>query len=108
MSDDKHRYWRDQLKGIAAELSRLAIACDIDVSEKGVSARILNGDTSVCRRRNPEAFSKLQMHLKALFPLQDRMMESVGVEETFDMRDEVWGDILALRALGSGAKKPED
>ena len=36
------------------------------------------------------------------------MIESVGVEETFDMRDEVWGDILALRALGSGAKKPED
>ena len=102
MTDAKHRFWYDQLKNLAGEISRLAIACDIDLNQPNLSERIIKGDESVCARKNPDAFAKLQTHLKAGWPLQDRIVDRVGEADAKAMREEIWGEILKLRAIGNG------
>ncbi len=102
MFEKKNRHWRDQLGAVAMELSKLAIACDIDINAPGVSEKILKNDDSVCRRKNPEAFRKIRTHLAVLFPLQNAAIDRIGATETRDMRDEVWGEVLALRSVGTG------
>jgi hypothetical protein len=56
MAKFKHSYFGNQLDGMAQELSKLAIACDIKMFEPGMAERILKNDASVCGRSNPEAF----------------------------------------------------
>jgi hypothetical protein len=96
----KHRYFGGQLDGIARELSKLAIACDIKMFEPGMAERILKNDDSVCGRRNPEAFQKIRRHLMALFPLEERAIERLGVDDTKEILDQVREAIIALRNAG--------
>ena len=103
MFEKKNRYWRDQLGAVAMQISKLAIACDIDVNAPGISERVLKNDDSVCRRKNPAAFRKLRTHLAVLYPLENAAIARVGAKETRDMRDEVWGEVLALRSAGTAS-----
>ena len=96
----KDRYWSDQLKSISKELSRLAIACDIDIGQPNVTRRILDNDQSVCRKRNPAAFKKIRTHLMALYPLEERAIERLGADETKMIVDEIWAQIVKLRSEG--------
>jgi hypothetical protein len=41
MSESKTTYWSRQIDGIAHELSKLAIACDIELGKPGLAERIL-------------------------------------------------------------------
>ena len=54
------------------ELSKLAIACDIELGSPGLAERILKNDESVCRRRNPKAFRQLRQHLMALNSIEEQ------------------------------------
>jgi len=99
----RDRYWSAQIGAIARELSRLAIACDIDIFQPGIAERILKNDESVCRRTNPDAFRKIRQHLMALFPLEQAAIERLGPDETQGILDQVRAALIALRSAGSAA-----
>jgi hypothetical protein len=99
----KDRFWTDQIGAVARELSRLAIACDIEMFAPGVAERILKNDESVCRRTNPDAFRKIRQHLMALFPLEQAAIERLGPDETQGILDQVRAALVALRSGGSAA-----
>lgn len=101
MADYKHRYWGRQIDGIAHELSKLAIACDIDLGKEGLAERVLKDDESVCGRRNPEAFQLARKHLMALFSVEEGAIDRIGAAETREMLDKVRAAITDIRSSGS-------
>ena len=108
MSKSRHRYWSDQFDGIARELSKLAIACDIEIFKPGTAERILRNDASVCRRKNPDAFRQIRTHLMALFPLQESAIRRLGTEDTREILDEVRAAIIRLREAGTAGGSDSD
>ncbi len=101
MTEHKHKYWGRQIDGIAQELSRLAIACNIEIGKEGLAERILKNDESVCGRRNPEAFQLIRKHLMALFSIEEGAIDRLGAAETKEMLDKVRAAITDLRTAGS-------
>lgn len=101
MTEHKHKYWGRQIDGIAQELSRLAIACNIELGKEGLAERILKNDESVCGRRNPEAFQLIRKHLMALFSIEEGAIDRLGAAETKEMLDRVRAAITDLRTAGS-------
>jgi hypothetical protein len=109
MGKSRHRYWSDQIDAIAHELSRLAIACDIEMFQPGAAERILGNDESICGRKNTRAFQKIRRHLMALFPLEAAAIERLGAEDTREILDQVRAVIIALRdSGGTGHAGSED
>jgi hypothetical protein len=103
MADFKHTYWGRQIDSLAHELSRLAIACDIELGKPGLAERIIKNDASVCGRKNPEAFRKLRQHLMALFSVEEGAVERLGPEDTRDILNQVRAAVVAIRQAGSAA-----
>jgi len=101
MAEFKHTYWGRQIDSIAHELSRLAIACDIELGSPGLAERILRNDESVCGRSNPRAFRKIRQHLMALFSVEERAIDRVGAKDTMEILDQVRSAIIAIRKAGS-------
>jgi hypothetical protein len=101
VSEFKHTYWGRQIDGLAHELSRLAIACDIELGTPGLAERILKNDESVCGRKNPEAFRQIRLHLMALFSVEERAIDRVGATDTKVILDQVRSAIVAIRQAGS-------
>ena len=101
MTEHKHPYWGRQIDSIAQEISRLAVACNIELGKEGLAERVLKNDESVCGRRNPEAFQLLRKHLMALFSVEEGAIDRVGAAETREMLDKVRAAITHLRAAGS-------
>ena len=109
MAEFKHTYWGRQIDNIARELSKLAIACDIELGRPGLAERILKNDDSVCGRKNPKAFRQIRQHLMALFTLEGRAIERLGPEDTREILDQVRAAIVAIRKAGSGSHSlPKD
>lgn len=104
VSELLHTYWGRQIDGLAHELSKLAIACDIELGTPGLAERILKNDQSVCRRRNPEAFRRLRQHLMALRSIEEQAIEQIGPEDTRSILDEVRAAINSIRSTGSNAR----
>ncbi len=101
MAEFKHTYWGRQIDSLAHELSRLAIACDIELGSPGLAERILKNDESVCGRSNPKAFRQMRQHLMALFDVEDRAIERLGPRDTKDILDQVRAAIVRIRQAGS-------
>jgi hypothetical protein len=97
MNDPKHPYWSRQLDNLAAEMSRLCIACDIKMLEPGVGERVLKGDETVCGRKNPKVFEKLRKHLMAYCQLEDRAIKRLGADDVRVMLDDVRAALTKLR-----------
>ena len=100
----KHTFWGRQIDGVAHELSRLAIVCDIELGKPGLAERILKNDESVCRRRNPEVFRQMRQHLMALFSLEVSAIERLGPEDTKEILDQVRATIIEIRQAGSASQ----
>ena len=100
MNENKHRYWGRQIEGIAHELSRLAIACDIEIGKDGLVERILKNDETVCGRKSPEAFQMIRKHLMALFSVEEGAIDRIGAAETKEITDMVHDAIVKIRAAG--------
>jgi len=100
MNENKHRYWGRQIEGIAHELSRLAIACDIEIGKDGLVERILKNDETVCGRKSPEAFQMIRKHLMALFSVEEGAIDRIGAAETREITDMVHDAIVKIRAAG--------
>ena len=97
MNASKHTYWSGQLDNLAAEMSRLCIACDINMLEPGVAERVLKGDQSVCGRKNPEVFEKIRKHLMAFFQVEEKAINRLGADEVQNILDGVRASITRLR-----------
>ena len=101
MAKFKHTYWGRQLDSLAQELSRLAIACDIELGSPGLAERIVKNDETVCGRSNPKAFKQMRQHLMALFRLEEGAVERLGAEDTKELIAQVREAIVKVRQVGS-------
>jgi len=97
MSGSRHTYWSQQLDNLAAEISRLSIACDIKILEPGVAERVLKGDQSVCGHKNPEVFEKIRKHLMAFFQVEEKAIHRLGADEVKNILDGVRDSLTRLR-----------
>jgi hypothetical protein len=82
MSQDFNPQWSRHLDGIAEELMKLAIACDLRLRDPGVIERILKNDQTVCGRKNPRAFEKLRKLLMATYNSLGKAIDRIGPAET--------------------------
>ena len=105
MTDTKHAAWKRHLEGIANELLRLSIACDVQLREPGVVERILRDDATVCGRNNPEAFRKLRNLVLATYDSLGKSIDRIGPEDTKMIRDAITARIAELRDSGGHIKK---
>ena len=110
MPTSKNRYFGDQFEALAHEISKLAIACNIDLNTPELAERILRNDASVCGRSNERAFQQLRHHLMAFYPLEERAIDRLGAAEIAEMLQEIKQAIRRLRELGhsGGAPTPAD
>ena len=107
MTESANRRLTDQIHAIAAELSKLAIACDIKMFEPGVAERILKDDDSVCGRKNPRAFQLMRKHLMVLFPLRKKAVDELGASETKRVMEQVRAAIMTLREASRASSKTD-
>ena len=81
-TDQTNPQWTRHLEGIADELRRLSIACDVRLRDPGVVERIIRNDSSVCGRKNELAFDKLRKLLMATFDSLGKAIDRIGPAET--------------------------
>jgi len=100
MTENKFRYFSEQLGAIGDEISKLMIALDIPIDSPDAAEKVLNNDDSICRRKNAAAFDKLRRHLLALYPLEERSIERIGAEQTKEILDQINKHLRDLRKAG--------
>ena len=86
---DKNPQWSRHLDGIADELKRLAVLCDIRLRDEGVVERVIKNDLTVCKRRNEVAFDKLRKLLMVMFDSVGKSIDRIGPEETRKIVDAI-------------------
>ncbi len=89
MTKQTNPQWTRHFEGIADELLRLAIACDVRLKDPGVVERIIRDDRSVCRRKNEIGFQKLRKLLMALYDSLGKAVDRIGPEETRQIVDAI-------------------
>ena len=97
----QNKYWGRQIDAIVGELSRLAVACDMDILDPNVALKAMRGDESVCKRKNPAAFKRTQELLMLLFTVSGKSMDRMGDTDFAALAGPVLDKIRALR----GGKK---
>ena len=100
MADSKHAVWQRHLDGIANELLRLSIACDLRLRDPGVIDRVLKDDATVCGRKNPEAFRKLRKLVMATYDSLGKSIDRIGPEDTKMITDAIAARIAERRDSG--------
>ena len=103
MVDTKHAAWKRHLEGIAKELLRLSIACDVRLRDPGAIDRVLKDDATVCGRNNPEAFRKLRNLLMATYDSLGKSIDRIGPEDTKMIRDAI---LAQIPEFSDGGKQP--
>ena len=93
----QNKYWGRQIDAIVGELSRLAIACDIEITDPNVVQQALRGDESVCKRKNPAAFKRVHELLMLLFTVSGKSMDRLGDAEFAKLAGPVLDKFRALR-----------
>jgi hypothetical protein len=97
----QNKYWGRQIDAIVGEISKLAVACDVDVLDPNVVLQCLRGDESACKRKNPAAFKRIHELLMLLFTVSGKSLDRMGDAEFASLAGPVLDKIRALR----GAKK---
>lgn len=103
MSDELNPPWNRHLDGIAGELLRLSIACDVRLRDDGVVERILRNDATVCGRKNELAFGKLQKLLAATFDSLGKAIDRLGPDETRRITEAIIERVERRRGAGGKA-----
>lgn len=98
--NERNPQWSRHLEGVADELLRLSIACDVRLRDPGVVERILRNDETVCGRRNPRGFAKLRKLLMATFDSLGKAVDRIGAEETRAISDAIAESIARRRDSG--------
>ena len=89
MNQDFNPQWSRHLDGIAEELLRLSIACDVRLRDPGVIERILRNDQTVCGRKNVRGFEKLRKLLMATYDSLGKAIDRIGPAETRKIADAI-------------------
>ena len=97
----QNKYWGRQIDAVVEEISRMAVACDIDILDPNVALKALRGDESVCKRKNPAAFKRIHELLMLLFTMSGKSMDRLGGAEFAELAGPVLDKVRALR----GGKK---
>jgi hypothetical protein len=100
MTDKLNPQWERHFEGIADELLRLAIACDVRLRGPGVIERVLRNDASVCGRKNEDSFHKMRSLLMAYFNSIGKALDRIGPEETKKIIDVITERKKKLRDSG--------
>lgn len=108
MPASKHTAWSRHLDGIADELLRLSIACNVRLRDPGVIDRILRDDATVCGNHNPVGFHKLRALVMATFSSLNKAIDRIGPEETRLITDAIIERVDRARAGGKPAAGPGD
>ena len=95
----KHKFVGRQFEALVGEISKFAIACDVDVLDPDSVARCVRGDEKVCRKNNPAAFRKLRNLLIMLFELEGRALDRLGVDDLGIIADELIQKLAKLRGV---------
>lgn len=96
----KHAAWKRHLDGIADEIVRFSAICDIDLRASGAIDRVLQGDQTVCGRRNVIAFAKLRRLLAATYEALNKAVGRIGAEGAKAITDEIVARVDRHRAAG--------
>jgi hypothetical protein len=97
----QNKYWGRQIDAVVSELSRLAVACDMDILDPDVTLKALRNDESVCKRKNPAAFKRIHELLMLLFTMSGKSMDRMGDADFAALAGPVLEKVRALR----GGKK---
>ncbi len=100
MADNLNPQWERHFEGIADELLRLAIACNLRLREPGVIERILRNDVTVCGRKNEENFHKMRSLLIAFYNSVGKAAERIGPEDTKRIIEVITEQKMKLRDSG--------
>ncbi len=100
MTIAKHAAWKRHLDGIADEIVRLSAICDVDLREPGAIDRVLQGDQTVCGRKNVIGFQKLRRLLAATYESLNKAVGRVGAEGAKAITDEIVARVDRHRAAG--------
>lgn len=102
-----NRQWTRHLEGIADELLRLSIACDVRLREPGVIERIIKNDRSVCGRKNEIGFQKLRKLLMATYDSLGKAIDRIGPAETRKITEAITKQMDKLtNSKGGGSSEP--
>lgn len=82
MTDDLNPRWQQHFEGIADELLKLSIACNVRLREPGIIDRVLKNDVTVCGRRNEEGFRRMRHLLIAFYDSVGKSAERIGPQDT--------------------------
>ncbi|HVS24014.1 MAG TPA: hypothetical protein VMU03_09855 [Gammaproteobacteria bacterium] len=97
----KNPYWGRQIDALVGEVSKLAIACDVDVLDPNVVLKAARGDESVCKRKNTPAFKRLHDLLILLFTVGGKTLDRMGQGDFAELAGPV---LEKLRELRGGKK----
>ncbi|UCG73287.1 MAG: hypothetical protein JSV45_02575 [Chromatiales bacterium] len=100
MPKAKDIWFGPQIDAVAREISKLAIACDVDILQEGIGVKILRNDDSVCGRKNPKAFRLLREHLMAFFEVSEHAIHHLSPNEVGEILQQVIESIRELRESG--------
>ena len=108
MTQSKHASWTRHLDGIADELLRLSVACNVRLSDAQTIERIIRNDETVCGSRNPIGFQKLRSLVMATYDSLNKAIDRIGPAETKMIADAISERIDHQRAVGksSGSLEP--
>jgi hypothetical protein len=98
--ESKFKSLKTQASAIAHEVSKLLIACDIDIHQDQVAKRVLQNDLTVCGRQNPKAFESLRRHFMAFFPMKMASIDELDATQVQATLDEIRAEIMKLRDAG--------
>ena len=108
MAETKHAVWKRHLDGIASELLRLSIACDVRLREPDVIDRILRDDASVCGRSNPQAFRKLRQLVMATYDSLGKSIDRIGPKDTKMIASAIADRLMERRDSGGHIRSSAD
>ena len=74
-----------QLNAVDDEIARAAFICGIRMLDPGIIERVVNGDETVCTKKNPKAFAKLRSLVKMHYSLAEDSMAALGPDKTAEI-----------------------
>ena len=93
----KNQYWGRQIDAVIGEISKLAVACDVDILDPNVVLKAARGDESVCKRKNTPAFKRLHDLLIVLFTVGGKTLDRMGDADFAELTAPVLEKLRELR-----------
>lgn len=82
-------HYDQELFDLEKRIRRLAISCDIDISDKNVIISIIKGNYNDCKNKNNPKKDELRGLLMLKYDIQENCLDSIGVNECFDIVKQV-------------------